>query len=31
MPPLMVAQYVVAHTWQTGAGWWVRIAHSVLG
>ena len=31
LPALMVAQYFVIYTWRSGSGWWLRIAHALLG
>lgn len=31
LPLLIVVQAFVIHTWMSGAGWWVRIARSILG
>lgn len=31
LPLLLVVQIFVNHTWQAGSGWWLRIAHAILG
>ncbi len=31
LPVLMVVQWFVIYTWRSGAGWWLRIAHTLLG
>jgi hypothetical protein len=31
LPPLMVIQAFVTHTWLSSSGWWVRIGHAILG
>jgi hypothetical protein len=31
LPILLVVQIFVAHTWQSGSAWWVKIAHSLVG
>ena len=31
LPVLMVCQFFVIYTWRSGAGWWLRIAHALLG
>ena len=31
LPPLMVVQAFVTYTWKSSSGWWVHIAHAILG
>jgi hypothetical protein len=31
LPPLVVVQAFVAHTWLSNSAWWVRIGHAILG
>ena len=31
LPPLVVIQAFVAHTWLSTSAWWVRIGHAILG
>ena len=31
LPPLVVVQAFVAHTWLSTSAWWVRIGHAILG
>jgi len=31
LPILMICQAFVIYTWRSGAGWWLRIAHALLG
>ena len=31
LPPLMVVQAFVTHTWMSTSAWWVRIGHAILG
>jgi hypothetical protein len=31
LPPLIVVQAFVTYTWMSASGWWVRIAHTILG
>ncbi|MDR3773382.1 MAG: hypothetical protein P4L26_08550 [Terracidiphilus sp.] len=31
LPVLIVAQAFVNYTWRSGSGWWLRIAHALLG
>ena len=31
LPSLIAVQAFVAYTWLGASGWWVRIAHAILG
>jgi hypothetical protein len=31
LPPLIVVQAFVTHTWMSTSAWWVRIGHAILG
>lgn len=31
LPVLMLVQIFVVYTWRSGSGWWLRIAHAMLG
>jgi FtsH-binding integral membrane protein len=31
LPALIVAQCLVIYTWRSGSGWWLHIAHALLG